>query len=521
VVLVPLTQFPFVPQDDASEFEIALQTPEGSTLGRTAEICAEIDRRVKAINIDGQPAITDTLVTLGETSGRVGKAEGDVTKATIYCRLPQLGGLLSKAMGRSRRWSQFEVMARARTVLAGFPDVRAGVQLISTFSAGGRNADLQFNLVGPDLDKLSAYSARIIEKLRAHKGIVDVDTTIADRKPELQAHIDRAKASQFGLRVTDIAGALRTLVGGDIVGTYKESDDQYDVWLRANPAGRGTEEALEQIMLRIGGARGTATAASDNSLVQLVNVLSFEESRGPNQIDRYQRQRKVTVVGNLANYPLGEAMKDVQQAVAELKLPADYQVVFTGRAKTLQETGANFLIAFGLAMIFMYMILAAQFEHFVHPISIMLAVPLSLPFALLTMVALREPLNIYAIFGLFMLFGIVKKNGILQIDYTNTLRARGLDRETAILQANRVRLRPILMTTMMLVSSMIPIALGSGPGSGGRASMAKIIIGGQMLCLLLTLLVTPISYSIFDDWGAGQWFKRRSQRSSAGEPEPR
>jgi len=519
-ILVPLTQFTFMPQDDASEFEIALQTPEGSTLSRTAETCAEIDRRIKAIKIDGQLALIDTLVTIGETSGRVGKAEGDVTKALIYCRLPQLGGLVSKALGKSRRWSQFEVMGRVRAVLADFPDVRAGVQLISTFSAGGRNADLQFNLVGPDLDKLGAYSAQMIEKLRTHKGIVDVDTTIANRKPELQAHIDRAKASQFGLRVTDIAGALHTLVGGDIVGTYKESDDQYDVWLRANPEGRSTEEALEQIMLRIGGARGASAGATDSSLVQLVNFLSFEESRGPNQIDRYQRQRKVTVVGNLADYPLGDAMKDVQRAVTELNLPAEYQAVFTGRAKTLQETGANFLIAFSLAMIFMYMILAAQFEHFVHPIAIMLAVPLSLPFALLTMVVLREPLNIYAIFGLFMLFGVVKKNGILQIDYTNTLRARGLDRETAILQANRVRLRPILMTTMMLVSSMIPIALGTGPGSGGRASMAKIIIGGQMLCLLLTLLVTPISYSIFDDWGVKlpKFFRKKQQAEPEGSP---
>jgi HAE1 family hydrophobic/amphiphilic exporter-1 len=194
-------------------------------------------------------------------------------------------------------------------------------------------------------------------------------------------------------------------------------------------------------------------------------------------------------------------------------------LVFTGRAKQLVETFQNFFVAFGLAMIFMYMILAAQFEHFIHPISILLAVPLCLPFALITMIVLHEPLNIYAIFGLFMLFGIVKKNGILQIDYTNTLRARGLNREEAILQANRTRLRPILMTTMMLVASMIPIALGTGPGSGGRASMAKVIIGGQMLCLLLTLLVTPVSYSIFDDWGAGKFvlFRRRAAKKESGD----
>jgi HAE1 family hydrophobic/amphiphilic exporter-1 len=197
-----------------------------------------------------------------------------------------------------------------------------------------------------------------------------------------------------------------------------------------------------------------------------------------------------------------------------MNLPVEYQVIFTGRAKTLQETFQNFIVAFGLAMIFMYMILAAQFEHFIHPISIMLAVPLSLPFALLSMICLNEPLNMYAIFGLFMLFGIVKKNGILQVDYTNTLRARGMEREEAIIQANRVRLRPILMTTMILVASMIPIALGKGPGAAGRASMAKVIIGGQMLCLLLTLLVTPVTYSIFDDWGAGKFlfWRRRTKK---------
>jgi hydrophobic/amphiphilic exporter-1 (mainly G- bacteria), HAE1 family len=500
-ILFKFTHFTFLPQDDSSEFEVALQAPEGSTLQRTADWCAEIERRLRAIRIDDQPAITDTLVTIGETSGRVGKAEGDVTRASLYCRLPQLGGLVSRLLGRSRRWSQFDVMGRARAILADYPDVRSGIQTVSSFSAGGRNADLQFNLVGPDLDRLAEYSRQIIEKLRARKGVVDLDTTLSNRKPELQAHIDRAKASQFGLRVTDIANALHTLVGGDIVGTYKEADDQYDVWLRANPEGRSTEEALEQIMLRVGGARGGANPAADGSLVQLVNLLSFEEARGPNQIDRFQRQRKVTVIANLVGYPLDQAMDDVRQAVAELNAPADYRVVFTGRAKSLQETFANFLLAFGLAMIFMYMVLAAQFEHFIHPVAIMLAVPLSLPFALISMLLLREPFNNYAIFGLFMLFGLVKKNGILQIDYTNTLRARGVEREEAILRANRVRLRPILMTTMMLVASMIPIALGTGPGSGGRASMAKVIIGGQMLCLLLTLLVTPISYSIFDDWG--------------------
>ncbi len=514
-VLLPMAKFNYLPQDDASEFELVFQAPEGSSLERTTTLCTEIEKELKTLRIDGQPVIIDTLATLGETTGRVGKGEGDVTFASIYCRLPDLGGRLDTLLGRTRRWSQFEVMRMVRKVLTQYPDVRSSVQLISGIAQTGRNSDLSFNLMGPDLDKLTEYSSIIVEKMRELPGLADNDTSLANRKPELQVHIDREKASQMGVRVVDVANTLRVLVGGEIISNYKESDDQYDVWLRANARDRSTQEALEQMMLRTPTpAAGAPTP--DSQLVQLANFVRLEEARGPNQIDRFQRQRKVTIGGNLAGSSLNEAMTEVKKIVEEMNLPADYQVYFTGRAKQLIETAQNFGIAFALAMVLMYMILAAQFEHFIHPVSIMLAVPLSLPFALFSMILLNEPFNIYAIFGLFMLFGIVKKNGILQVDYTNTLRARGMEREAAILQANRVRLRPILMTTMMLVVSMIPIALGTGPGSGGRASMAKVIIGGQMLCLLLTLLVTPVSYSIFDDWGQGKIFnfRRRAKKPS-------
>jgi HAE1 family hydrophobic/amphiphilic exporter-1 len=514
VWLGKLTRFTFVPQDDSSEFEISLQTPEGSDLERTAQICDQIEQRLKGLRIGAAPVVVQTLTTVGNTSGRLGKGEGDVTLATIYCRLPDLGGFWSKVVGRTRRWSQFEAMGMARRVLAQYPDVRSAVQLISNISSGGgRNADLQFNLMGPDLGKLTTYAERIITKMRATAGLTDVDSTLANRKPELRVVIDRDKASQFGLQIQDIADTLRTLVGGEIAGTFRENDDLYDVWLRASPGDRSTQEALEDVTVRL------SASTNASALVQLANFVQLHEARGPNQIDRFQRQRKVSIVAGItSDKALGEGIEDVQRIVREENLPPGYQITFTGRAKTLQETGQNFLIAFGLAMIFMYMILAAQFENFVHPISILLAVPLSLPFALITMIVLNEPLNIYAIFGLFMLFGIVKKNGILQVDYTNTLRQRGLEREEAIVQANRARLRPILMTTMMLVASMIPIALGQGPGAAGRASMAKVIIGGQMLCLLLSLLVTPVAYSIFDDWSQGRFFRRKKVLSAAPVP---
>ncbi len=503
--LLPHSRFTFMPLDDTSEFEVGMVLPEGTTLPRAAAITAEIEHDLKTLRLGDVPVITDTLVTIGPTGGRVGKGEGDVTQASIYCRLPQLGGRYEQWRGHSRKWGQLEAMGSARRILARYPDVRSSIQAISPLGGGGgRNSEVQFHILGPDLARLTDYSDRLVETLRADPGLADVDTTLSNRKPELQVRIDREKASQFGLSIESIASTLRTLVGGEIVGSYKENDDQYDVWLRSGLTSRSSPEELHQTMLR-------STPTTPNGvagLVQLANFVQLEEARGPNQIDRFQRQRRVTVGANLGEYSLGEAVKAVEQAVAALELPPDYRVVFVGRAKQLQETLENFLIAFAISLLFMYMVLAAQFEHFIHPVAILLAVPLALPFALAWMIFLNEPLNIYAIFGLFMLVGIVKKNGILQVDYTNTLRAQGMEREAAILQANRLRLRPILMTTMLLVVSMLPIALGTGPGSGGRASMAKVIIGGQMLCLLLTLLVTPVSYSVFDDWGKGIFWRR-------------
>lgn len=506
-LLSRLTSFTFNPVDDTNEFEVALQMPEGTDLERTAEVAGQLEGRLKAIRLRGEQVVLDTLATIGNTSGSIGKGEGGVTGATIYCRLPELGGLWSTLTGKTRQWSQFEAMGQARKILLDYPDIRSSVQPVSGFGGGGggRNSDIQFNLLGPDLARLTGFADEIIARMRQRQGFVDVDSTLANRKPELQVIIDRVKASQFGMQVQDIAATLRTVVGGEIVGTFREADDLYDVWLRADPRQRDTQEALEILTVR------ASANAARRDLIQLANVVTLKEARGPNQIDRFQRQRRVTIVANLVDVPLGDAMRDVQQIVKDMNLPAGYQVIFTGRAKTLIETLQNFLLAFGLAMVFMYMILAAQFEHFVHPVSILLAVPLSLPFALISMLVLREPLSIYAVFGLFVLFGVVKKNGILQIDYTNTLRARGVEREEAILLANRRRLRPILMTTIILVSSMIPIALGHGPGSAGRAAMAKVIIGGQLLCLLLSLLVTPVSYSIFDDWGQGRFWRRREK----------
>jgi HAE1 family hydrophobic/amphiphilic exporter-1 len=279
------------------------------------------------------------------------------------------------------------------------------------------------------------------------------------------------------------------MVGGEPVTKIRVDDEQYDVWLRLRPEDRASEMALS--MLPIASSRG---------LVRLDAVTDIVRDRGPAQIERYGRVRKIDVTSNL-RVPIATAVERVQAIAAEVSLPPGYTIALGGRAKLLDETISSFLTALGLSLIFMYMVLAAQFESLLHPVTILLARPLSLPFALLSLMLLDDTLNIYSAFGVFMLFGIVKKNGILQVDYTNTLRERGIERDAAILEANITRLRPILMTTLTLVAGMIPLALGEGPGAATRASMAKVIIGGQALSLLITLLIVPVAYSLFDDAG--------------------
>ena len=468
----------FVPRDDTSEFEVVVTLPEGCSLERADEVLVEVEQRLRSLR-----GVRKTFITIGDTTGRTVRGQGDVTRATIYCRLTEL---------TDRDFSQFDVMAEARKILVDYPDLRAAVQDVAAISASGfRQVMIDLNLRGPDMERLREYSDAITAWMRAQGHYVDVDTSLSFRKPEVRIVPNRERASELGVSIQAISAITNVLVGGDPVSKCKEADQQYDVWLRADRPFRGDTDEI---------ARLTVPSSKPGvGVVELGNVAAFEEAQGPSTIERFSRQRQVVVSANLEGRALGEAVVELGDYVRSLDLPADYRWEFIGQAKNLSETTANFFIAFGLAFLFMYMILAAQFESLVHPITILLALPLTVPFAILSLILLRTNLDIYAMFGLFMLFGIVKKNGILQVDYTNVLRSRGVPRDQAILDANAVRLRPILMTTVMLVAAMIPMALGEGPGAAARAGMAKVILGGQLLSLLLTLLVTPVAYSLWDD----------------------
>jgi HAE1 family hydrophobic/amphiphilic exporter-1 len=278
------------------------------------------------------------------------------------------------------------------------------------------------------------------------------------------------------------------MVGGERVTKFREGVEQYDVWLRLDLKDRNDADIINRLPL----------LAPKAGLVPLSQVADLSEGRGPSEIERFNRQRLATIYANLDNLDLGKATEHIAAIIKEMKLPLSYTSALTGRGKQMGESTQNMLLAFMLAFIFMYIVLAAQFESFLHPITILLALPLTLPFAIVSLLILGETLNMFSLLGVFMLFGIVKKNGILQIDYTNTLLTRGMPLKEAIIEANHARLRPILMTTLTLIAGMIPIALGTGPGAASRASMAKVIIGGQALSLLITLLIVPVAYSLFE-----------------------
>ncbi len=475
VPLFKMTGVSFIPEDDQSEFEVTVRTPPGSSLEGTSQLMSQLEGDLSKI-----PGVRDVLTTVGADIRK------QVDRGSILIELKPMD---------ERKQSQQELMADARRVLAKYRDVTIGVQPPSVISGGVPDRELQFYLQGPDLNRLNEYSAILQAKLKQVHGVADLESSFEAGKPELRVRINRDKASDLNVNVASIATALRTLVGGDQqVTTYREGDDRYDVMLRVEEQFRNSPAALDRLYV----------PSSTLGNVPVSNVARMEPADGPVQIERYNRQRQIMLSGNIVDgQSLSNVINIIEDTVKQMNMPPEYRTGTVGRSKELGRAASNFAFALVLSLVFMYMILAAQFESFIDPVTILISLPLSVPFALLSLLVMKQNFSIiYTSLGILVLFGIVKKNAILQVDHIKSLRREGVPRLEAILRGCEDRLRPILMTTAALVAGMIPMAFGSGAGSGSRRTVAIVVIGGQTLCLLLTLLVTPVAYSIFDDVAA-------------------
>lgn len=484
ISMIPLFLFlgkDFMPADDTGMYQINVTAPEGTSLGRMKELFAQIETETRQL-----PHVKSILSSIGTgTGGHFGGSSAN--EGYILVELDDLD---------DRDLPMTELMLASREMMSKYKGLRVSVMPAGGF--GGGDAELMFNISGPDLGKLEEYSNAVAARLREIKGAVDVDTSFSYAKPEYRVEIDRGRAHDLGVKVQDIATSLRTLVGGEEdITKFKEGDDLYQVRLRAEEDFRDRREAIEALMV----------PAADGRVTRLDNVARVTEGVGPTQIARYNRQRNVQVTANVDGIPVNRLLAEAQKAFDALSAPPEYKAGVYGRAKELGNMLKEFGIAFALAFVFIYIVLASQFESFVYPVSIMIVLPLTIPFAIISLFLTGQNLTLFSIMGMFMLFGIVTKNSILQVDYTNTLRAKGMPRHQAMIEANRTRLRPILMTTLTLIAGMIPTALGTGAGSGTRRTMAMVIIGGQTLSLLITLLMTPVTYAYMDDfqeWARGK-----------------
>jgi hydrophobic/amphiphilic exporter-1 (mainly G- bacteria), HAE1 family len=488
----------FIPDEDSSEFQISIQAPEGTTLEKTLVRVAQLARDVRTL--DG---VRYTTASVADTEQR------NPYQGTVYVRLVNIA---------DRTYGQLEMMQFVReNVLTKpeFADLRPSVTPVSFISGGGMSAaSVQYMIGGPDIDKLEQSAKAVMGELCKVPGVVDVDSSLSTGKPEYGIQPDRPKAAQLDVSIADISNALRLLVAGDKVSDYTDRGEQYEVHVRAFPEARNRLEELKM-----------ATVPSSRfGTIPLEDVVRFERGKGPAQINRVGRTRQVTISANLKPGTSEQAVLDaINETTKALNMGPEYTTGLLGKSKEMAKAFRAFFWAFVLAFVFVYLCIAAQFESWLHPITILLSLPLTLPFALLSLFLFRQSINIFSLLGILVLFAVVKKNSILQIDHANQLREGGMPKFDAIMQANRDRLRPILMTTVAFVAGMIPTLISNAEGSAVNKAISGVIVGGQTLSLLLTLLAVPVAYSLFDDLGAwlGRLFGRRPVEVAAAEPRRR
>ncbi|HEY6723019.1 MAG TPA: efflux RND transporter permease subunit [Polyangiaceae bacterium] len=475
----------FLPLDDKAKFQVSMRTPEGTSSEETLLYAERATKLIRQL-----PAVTHVLITVAEDDQK------SRNYAQIYVDLLDPG---------QRKLTQFDIMDMARQrILPALPkNLRINISEVPDLAVGGNTQGIQYVMSGPDFGVLERGANTIVAAMKKSGKAVDVDTTNIPGRPEVQVSIDRDRAADLGVSVQNVASTLQMLVAGLKASTYPDQGEEYEIRIRADERYRTDASSLSLMTV----------PSTKYGSVPLSSVVTWKEGVGPSRINRYARERQITL---LANAAAGAGDNDVsgiiQKEFEKLDLGPGYQLRPIGRSKSQAETAAGFVLALSMAFVFMYLILAAQFESWLYPAIILTTLPLTVPFAFISLKIFNQSINMFSMLGLLVLFGVVKKNSILQVDHTNHLRRLGLGRFESLMQANRERLRPILMTTIAFVAGMAPLLLSSGIGAGFNKATASIVVGGQTLSLLLTLLAVPVIYSMVDD--VRDWLTRRGKRGS-------
>jgi hydrophobe/amphiphile efflux-1 (HAE1) family protein len=475
----------FLPIDDKAKFQVTLRTPEGTSAEETLLHAERVSGLLKTL-----PNVTHILTMVGEDEQK------SRNFAQVYVDLTDPS---------ERHLSQSETMTMARElVLPKMPkEMRINISEVPDISVGANTQKVQYILSGPDYALLMQSSDKLLESLRKSGKASDVDSSNIPGRPEVRVTIDRDRAADLGVSVQNVASTLQMLVAGLKASTYPENGEEYEIRIRAEEKFRADPSSLALM----------SVPSTKHGSVPLSSVVTWRDSIGPSRVNRHARERQVTVFANAApGVGESEVASILQASFAELKLPPNYRLSPTGPSKSQSETVAGFMLALGMAFVFMYLILAAQFESWLYPAVILASLPLTVPFAFISLKIFGQSINMFSMLGLLVLFGVVKKNSILQVDHTNHLRRLGRGRFESLMEANRDRLRPILMTTIAFVAGMAPLLLSKGIGSGFNRATASIVVGGQTFSLLLTLLAVPVLHSAVDD--VRDWLARRGTKKA-------
>jgi len=472
--LISLSLIPFIgkelfPQGDRGEFNIYLETAVGSSISNTEAVTVQVEDLLLSY-----PEVKAVFTTVGLNMGAA-------NEATVRVELVPL-------KERKRTTQQVEDELRAK--LAEYPGVKATISIIGMFEGQAKEFAIELFIKGPDIEVLDHLSGQVLEIVKSTPGVVDADRSLRGGKPEIQVVIDREQANRLGISTGQVASTLRSLVEGTVATKYKELDKEIDIRVRLAPDQKNSLAEIAAIRLQ----------TPSGSSVPLKAIARFIEATGPTTISRQNRERLATVTANITNRALGSIMNDLNQQFSRLSVPVGYKIEARGYAETMEEMFSNLGLALALAVIFIYMVLASQFNSFLHPFTIMLALPLAVVGALFAVFLTGQRINMQTMVGIILLFGIVTKNSILLVDYTITLRKRGMERTQALLTAGPVRFRPIVMTSVAMIMGMVPAALGTGEGGEWRQVMGITVIGGLITSTFLSLVIVPIAYLLVDDF---------------------